>query len=182
MRLLLDECLSTRLTPLLARFGHDVTHVNDLGLDSHPDQDVLDAARVHGRVLVSADTDFGELLVRQDTALPSLVLFRQGNRTPEHQREAAGPDRWFGPTGLGSPCPASSTQFDEPIARLDQADDFIDQRIEPGQQCGASCVADTYPHDCGSITAEGGHVREVLILGHDDRSMFERVAPQVAIG
>ena len=85
MRLLLDECLSTRLTPILARAGHDVTHVTDIGLGGNPDQDVLDAARTDGRVLVSADTDFGELLARQDTALPSLVLFRQGNRTPEHQ-------------------------------------------------------------------------------------------------
>lgn len=85
MRLLLDECLSTRLTPLLAHAGHDVTHVTDIGLGGHPDQDVLDTARTDRRVLVSADTDFGELLARADTPLPSLVLFRQGNRTPEHQ-------------------------------------------------------------------------------------------------
>ena len=85
MRLLLDECLSTRLTPLLARAGHDVTHVSDIGLAGHPDQDILDTARAEGRVLISADTDFGELLARADTTLPSLVLFRQGNRTPEHQ-------------------------------------------------------------------------------------------------
>lgn len=85
MRLLLDECLSTRLTPLLERAGHDVTHVTSVGLGGHPDRDVLNVARAEGRVLASADTDFGELLVRQDTALPSLILFRQGNRTPEHQ-------------------------------------------------------------------------------------------------
>ena len=34
---------------------------------------------------MSADTDFGELLAKQGLALPSLVLFRQGNRSPEHQ-------------------------------------------------------------------------------------------------
>jgi len=34
---------------------------------------------------VAADTDFGELLAKQGLALPSLVLFRQGNRGPEHQ-------------------------------------------------------------------------------------------------
>ncbi|GAB3199934.1 hypothetical protein GCM10027062_17930 [Nocardioides hungaricus] len=34
---------------------------------------------------MSADTDFGELLTRHGLAVPSLVLFRQGNRDPEHQ-------------------------------------------------------------------------------------------------
>lgn len=85
MGFLLDECLSTRLTPILARAGHDITHVTDIGLGGHPDQDVLDRARADRRFLVSADTDFGELLARAHTSLPSLILFRQGNRTPEHQ-------------------------------------------------------------------------------------------------
>lgn len=39
------------------------------------------------RVLVSSDTDFGELLANQGAQLPSLILFRQGNRTPDHQAE-----------------------------------------------------------------------------------------------
>ena len=43
------------------------------------------SARTEGRVLVSSDTDFGELLARADAALPSLILFRQGNREHEHQ-------------------------------------------------------------------------------------------------
>ena len=85
MRFLLDECISARLTPLLADAGHDVVHVSERGLTGHVDDEVLAAAREEQRVLVSADTDFGELLAKQDLALPSLVLFRQGNRGPEHQ-------------------------------------------------------------------------------------------------
>lgn len=85
MRFLLDECISTRLAPMLAGAGHDVAHVSERELAGHVDDEVLRAARAEGRVFVSADTDFGELLARQDVALPSLVLFRQGNRGPEHQ-------------------------------------------------------------------------------------------------
>ena len=85
MRFLLDECLSQRLVPLLEEAGHDVLHVVDSGLAGGIDHDVLEMARTDGRVLVSSDTDFGELLARAGTALPSLVLFRQGNRAPEHQ-------------------------------------------------------------------------------------------------
>jgi len=87
VRFLLDECLSQRLVSLLAAAGHDVIHVVDSGLAGRVDDDVLEAARVEGRVLVSSDTDFGELLVRQDAPLPRLILFRQGNRAPEHQAE-----------------------------------------------------------------------------------------------
>ena len=85
MKFLLDECISTRLAPLLADAGHDVIHVSDRDLAGQVDDHVLTAARDEGRVLVSADTDFGELLAKQGLALPSLVLFRQGNRGPEHQ-------------------------------------------------------------------------------------------------
>ena len=85
MRFLLDECISARLAPLVAEAGHDVVHVFDRGLAGHVDEEVLAAARDEERVLVSADTDFGALLARQGQALPSLVLFRQGNRGPEHQ-------------------------------------------------------------------------------------------------
>lgn len=51
----------------------------------HIDEEVLAAARGERRVLVSADTDFGERLAKQGLLLPSsLVLLRQGNRSAEH--------------------------------------------------------------------------------------------------
>lgn len=85
MKFLLDECISTRLAPLLAEAGHDIVHISDRDLAGYVDDEVLAAARHEERVLVSADTDFGELLAKQGLALPSVVIFRQGNRGPEHQ-------------------------------------------------------------------------------------------------
>lgn len=61
MKLLLDNNLSAKLA-LLAGAGHDVTHVRDHGLASADDQTVLALAVETGRVLISADTDFGTLL------------------------------------------------------------------------------------------------------------------------
>lgn len=52
------------------------------------DLKVLSSARSGGRVLISADTDFGGLLARSGAALPSVILIRrlQGRRATVHAR------------------------------------------------------------------------------------------------
>ena len=85
MRFLLDECLSARLSVLLNDAGHDAIHVGDLGLLGATDGDVLQAALTEARVLVSADTDFGELLATGQALGPSFVLFRRSRRVAEEQ-------------------------------------------------------------------------------------------------
>ncbi len=85
MRLLLDECLSSRLGALLQEAGHDVTHVRDLGLAGASDVEVMACAKDDERVLVSADTDFGELLASSGDSVPSLVLIRRPARDPDAQ-------------------------------------------------------------------------------------------------
>ena len=81
MRFLVDECLSIRLAPLLAEAGHDAVHVTDRGLEGHADHEVLATAAAEGRVLLSADTDFGEILARSNDATPSVILFRRADQT-----------------------------------------------------------------------------------------------------
>lgn len=60
MRFLIDECLSGRLAVLLVDAGHDAVHAGDLGLLGATDETVMGAAIAEERVVVSADTDFGE--------------------------------------------------------------------------------------------------------------------------
>lgn len=62
MRFLIDECLSVRVARLLVDAGHDAIHVAACDLAGEPDERVLGKAAEEGRVLVSADTDFGEIL------------------------------------------------------------------------------------------------------------------------
>lgn len=85
MRFLLDECLSSHLVDLLADAGHDAAHLSARGLLGATDEVVMRAAATDVRVLVSADTHFGELLASSRTEHRSLILLRQGNRTAEHQ-------------------------------------------------------------------------------------------------
>jgi predicted nuclease of predicted toxin-antitoxin system len=85
LRFLLDECVSARLTGLLVDAGHDCVHVQDRELRGAVDEDVMAAAVAESRVLVSMDTDFGELLATSNARLPSVVLFRRVGRTAEEQ-------------------------------------------------------------------------------------------------
>jgi predicted nuclease of predicted toxin-antitoxin system len=47
----------------------------------------MESARSDQRVLVSADTDFGELLAMSGATLPSVVLLRRPAKAPEDQAE-----------------------------------------------------------------------------------------------
>lgn len=69
------------MVELLARLGHDAVHVRDIGLARSSDGVILVAARDDNRVVVSGDTDFGDLLASTNAASPSIVLLRrQGQR------------------------------------------------------------------------------------------------------
>lgn len=77
MRLLVDEALSPLVADLLRDLGHDAIHVRDIGLVSADDGQVLEAARADARVLVSADTDFGTIVVLGNLRQPSIVILRR---------------------------------------------------------------------------------------------------------
>ncbi len=66
-----------RLVDVLAKEGWDVVHVGALGLRAASDRVVLQAAREDGRILISADTDFGTLLAASHAPGPSVVLVRR---------------------------------------------------------------------------------------------------------
>lgn len=85
MKFLLDECVSARLTGLPIEAGHDCVHAQDRELLGSPDEDIMATAVAESRVLISMDTDFGELLATSNASLPSVVLFRRVGRTAEEQ-------------------------------------------------------------------------------------------------
>ncbi len=86
MKFLIDASMSPVVVQELRRAGHDAVHVGEvLRLDA-PDADILERAARDGRVIVAADTDFGELLAARQAAEPSVVLFhRQAGRRPREQ-------------------------------------------------------------------------------------------------
>jgi predicted nuclease of predicted toxin-antitoxin system len=60
--------------------------VLDCGLESAEEEEILAHACSEDRVLLSADTDFAEILAAQRARTPSLSLFRRGmDRQPQRQ-------------------------------------------------------------------------------------------------
>lgn len=72
---------------MLSGAGFESIHVAEVGLLSATDQAIVDYAAGNGLVIVSADTDFGELLAASRGAVrPSVVLLRSADRlTPDQQ-------------------------------------------------------------------------------------------------
>jgi predicted nuclease of predicted toxin-antitoxin system len=84
MRFLVDNPLSPILAALLTRAGHDALHVRTIELHRAEDIVIFDRAAAEDRVVVSADTDFGELLAARNVQKPSVIQFRgPGSRTPD---------------------------------------------------------------------------------------------------
>ena len=86
MKFLVDESLSYRVAIALTAAGHDAIHVvADLQRGGAADPELLEFARLEKRVIVAADTDFGELIALGNHSLPSVVLFRREQRRPADQ-------------------------------------------------------------------------------------------------
>ncbi|MGE0229253.1 MAG: DUF5615 family PIN-like protein [Dehalococcoidia bacterium] len=76
MRFLLDESVDARLQAHLQHDGHEVTSIRLDHRPGMPDDEVLRVAREEGRILLTNDRDFGELIFRQRLAHGGVVLFR----------------------------------------------------------------------------------------------------------
>ncbi len=83
MKFLADMGISPKTVAFLNIAGHNAIHLHSEGLDRLPDPDILDKTRREGRILLTHDLDFGELVAASGKRLPSVVTFRLRNMHPE---------------------------------------------------------------------------------------------------
>ncbi|MEO8588714.1 MAG: DUF5615 family PIN-like protein [Flavobacteriales bacterium] len=83
MKLLIDVCLSHELADLLKTDTLEVVHWSKRGAANAKDRDILAWAAENGHVIVSADLDFGDLLAMSDATLPSVILVRSDDQSPQ---------------------------------------------------------------------------------------------------
>ena len=79
MLFLADENLHAGLVRWLRSRGHDVSYAAETRA-GEPDEIVLRRARAEGRILITDDKDFGELVVRKGLGASGVLLLRL--RTP----------------------------------------------------------------------------------------------------
>lgn len=76
MQFKLDENLPPPAGDLLRSLGHDVMTVYDQGLQSRTDPEVLAACQGEGRILLSLDLDFSNILVFPPERYAGLIVLR----------------------------------------------------------------------------------------------------------
>lgn len=79
MRFLADMGVSRSVVASLRANGHDAVHLLDLGLERLADSDVFSLAAHEGRILLTFDLDFGEIVAIEKDRAVGVVLFRLQN-------------------------------------------------------------------------------------------------------
>ena len=73
-RLLVDECVYLPVAEALRDAGHDVLLVKDI-CPGCKDDEMLRLAGEQGRILLTRDKDFGELIIRLQKKVPGIIRY-----------------------------------------------------------------------------------------------------------
>jgi predicted nuclease of predicted toxin-antitoxin system len=76
MRFLVDMNLPPAVAVWLRAEGHDAVHVLDAGFANAPDREIFAHAAEEGRIVVTSDLDFGEILGMAHGAGSGAILLR----------------------------------------------------------------------------------------------------------
>ncbi len=82
MKFLADMGVSLTTVEALRGANHDAVHLRDEGLIHLPDAAIAAKAVAEGRILLTFDLDFGDILASGCSKAPSVVIFRLRNQTP----------------------------------------------------------------------------------------------------
>lgn len=84
IQLLLDQGLPLSSASLLASLGYDALHVEEADYSRADDRRIIELALAQGRVIVTLDSDFHQLLALSGARKPSVIrIRREGLRAQE---------------------------------------------------------------------------------------------------
>ncbi len=85
MKFLIDNALSPIFAKIMREAAYDVLHVRDVNMHTCSDDDIFDFASKEGRIIVTADTDFGTILAIRNEKYPSVIIFRRTESLKPHE-------------------------------------------------------------------------------------------------
>ncbi|NMF58046.1 DUF5615 family PIN-like protein [Pseudanabaena yagii] len=83
MKILADMGVSQTVVKALCQMGFDAKHLRDEELQRLPDPLIVEKARLENRIILTFDLDFGELMAISQADLPSVIIFRLKNTSPQ---------------------------------------------------------------------------------------------------
>jgi len=83
VRFLLDQNLRTQTKEFLRQLGHDVVDTRDLGLARATDREIMDAAVLQDRIVITYDSDFGDIREFPPGSYPGVIRLRIYPQTDE---------------------------------------------------------------------------------------------------
>lgn len=90
MKFLTDMGLSQSTVKWLREQQHDAVHVRELGMQRAADVEIIEVARSEGRIVLTCDLDFGDIMAVSRQKLPSVVIFRLDNNLPQNINKRLG--------------------------------------------------------------------------------------------
>jgi len=84
MRLFADENMARAIVTWLRERGHDVLYASEIQAGA-ADSDWLSRAEAEGRLILTSDKDFGDLIFRDRLTSHGVVLLRLGDMTLEQR-------------------------------------------------------------------------------------------------
>jgi len=83
LRLLADVHISPLTVVALKSQGYDIVRITDLLPATAADVEILELARVEGKVVLTQDLDFSMLVALSNHGLPSLITLRLSSAKPD---------------------------------------------------------------------------------------------------
>ncbi len=84
MKFLVDMGVSQAVVKWLREQGHDAMHVRDENMHRASDSEIVQKAREDGRIVITCDLDFGDIMSALGEQYPSVIIFRLDNETPSN--------------------------------------------------------------------------------------------------
>jgi len=83
VKFLADMGISPDTVTWLQSQGYDAVHLHEQGLDRLSDAEILEKARNEGRIVLTHDLDFAQLLALSKATSPSVIVLRLADMRPD---------------------------------------------------------------------------------------------------